>query len=411
MTRIVVPLFAAMLLACATPPPPAPPRPVFEPIRIGESGTPPIFFEKVIIRLPSGKVFGNVYDLAAPSRDPLELVHTSKHSETEEFNILVADRLAELGYDAVDPTEAVFTRDSTVKARFRLVGVITDMQIETGKHWRRTARNYQEVDLEMEMRLYDGAVKDVVYRKTFEGWARDEGGTPVALPDAVLMAIEGALADEEFVEHVTARPDDDALDKQVVRIPACPQSPERLPGGIAEVSKAVVTVRLGSALGSGVIVSPNGYVLTAAHLVSQDAQTVVDIGGVVELEARIEAVDPVADVALLKVSGSKHHCVSLHEGDPVGAGVSLFVIGVPLDDRLSGTVTRGIVSGRPEINGRELLQTDASINPGSSGGPVLSEDGEVLGVVSSKFFGPGVEGVGFAVPVDVIRKTLRLEVD
>ena len=88
----------------------------------------------------------------------------------------------------------------------------------------------------------------------------------------------------------------------------------------------------------------------------------------------------------------------------------MFAIGAPVDDRLSGSVSRGIVSGYPELEGKRLLQTDAAVNPGNSGGPILSETGEVLGVVSSKYFGVGVEGLGFAVPTETAAQVLGLSV-
>ena len=406
------PLVGAVLaLACATPK--ASPRiePGREPIRIEAGETSPILVEKMILRLPAGTVYGGVYTRQRPRKPIQELVHTSKHTETEEFNILLTDRMNELGYRAVDPTEAVFTPDSTVKTRFRLVGVITDLRVDTFRDFHSPERSYQTADLEMEVRLYDARVKDVVYAGSFRGEGRAEGTTPVALPQAVLSAVEGALSDERFVERVTG---DGALaseDGDPVRIPACPHADRRLPADVTSVAQAVVTVRQGGATGSGVLISPDGHVLTAAHLLSADQSPRVGLRNLVEFEAVVERVDPLADVALLRIPGTGHACVPLAGAAHAAVGADVFAIGVPLDERLAGSVTRGIVSGRPTIDGQELLQTDASINLGNSGGPVLSSDGRVLGIISSKFFGPGIEGVGFAVPADVIRGSLGIQGD
>jgi len=393
--------------ACAAPPPPQP-TVVSRAIPIGEGGTPPIFFEKTILRLPAGAEYGAVHDLSKPHKSPRKLVHTTKHVETEEFNILITDRLLGLGYDAVDPTDAVFTPQNTVMTRFRIVGVVTELDIQTYKHWRNPDRGYQTVELDLEVRLYDAEVKDVVYTRSFHGSARDEGNSPAALPKAALFAIEGALSDERFVHLVTEKRGIGTAREDTIRLPACPVSGIELPEDTGEVSKAVVTVRQGGSTGAGILVSPQGHVLTAAHLVARDRTPRVEILGVVELDAEIVRIDPIVDIAVLKIPGSGHHCAPLSDR-PADVGMELFAIGVPIDDRLAGTVTRGIVSGHPEIQGRTLLQTDASLNPGSSGGPVLDGTGHVIGVVSSKFFGVGIEGVGFAVPVDVIRAELRLE--
>jgi S1-C subfamily serine protease len=398
----------AVSWACATQPrtPIAEPR---QPIQLSEPGSQPILFEKVIVRLPAGAHYGAVY--LRSRREPIqELVYNSKHIESEEFNILVTDRMAELGYDAVDPTDAVFTPDSTVRARFRLVGVITKLQLDTWRENVFTQGGRQTADLVMDVRLYDAAVKGVVYERTFSGRSSDEGSMPAALPAAVLNAVDGALSDPEFVERVSSRGSARSSPGEAIRLPAC-DAGIRLPAAMSKASRAVVTIRQGHAVGSGVIVSPEGHVLTAAHVARVGDDLGVTLESGIELAAEVQRVDALLDVALLKIPGSRHHCIPLDLGAQVGKGHEVFAIGAPLDERLAGSVTRGIVSGRPTIEGQELLQTDASVNQGNSGGPLVDEAGTVVGLVVGKFFGIGVEGVGFAVPTDRITETLGIAVE
>lgn len=403
-------LVATAGLACAstTTPAAAPEARNPNPIAI-ENGTPPIFFEKVIVRLPAGTHYGSIY-VGSRRRPVQELVHTSKHIETEEFNILVTDRMAKLGYDVVDPTDAVFTPDSTVRTRFRVVGIITELRIDTWREPYNPERNRQIAEVAMEVRLYDATVKDVVYERSFRGRASDTGATPAALAPAVLNAVEGALSDQQFADRLSqASPR--ASQGESIHVPPCAALAMRLPDAISKVSKAVVTIRQGQAVGSGVIISPEGHVLTAAHVARREQILSVTLESGIDPVAEVERVDPVVDVALLKIPGSRHHCIPLHLGTDVGKGHEVFAIGAPLDDRLAGSVSRGIVSGRPTIEGQELLQTDASLNQGNSGGPLVDDAGSVVGLVVGKFFGLGVEGVGFAVPAGRIRDTLRVEVD
>jgi len=89
-------------------------------------------------------------------------------------------------------------------------------------------------------------------------------------------------------------------------------------------------------------------------------------------------------------------------------GEELFAIGTPLDEQLGQSVTRGIMSGRREFQGRSFLQTDVSINPGNSGGPIVDENGKVVGVATLKIAEEGVQGIGFAVPASKIVEMLNL---
>jgi serine protease Do len=86
----------------------------------------------------------------------------------------------------------------------------------------------------------------------------------------------------------------------------------------------------------------------------------------------------------------------------------VFAVGSPLGGELSWSVSRGVISGVRDLDGRQLLQTDASLNPGNSGGPLIDSHLRVLGIVSFKVAGDGIEGIGFGVPADVVEERLGL---
>ena len=94
-------------------------------------------------------------------------------------------------------------------------------------------------------------------------------------------------------------------------------------------------------------------------------------------------------------------------------GREVFAINLAIGENRSPTISRGVVSGYPEQEGRRFIQTDASVNPGSSGGPLFASDGTVAGITVAKFVGIGIEGLGLAVPMhDVIEYlSIRLEDD
>lgn len=171
-----------------------------------------------------------------------------------------------------------------------------------------------------------------------------------------------------------------------------------------EARPHVVRVRTRAGLGAGIVVSASGRILTNAHVAGDDVAPVAETydGNLVEskvLRSRTEL-----DLALLQAAESTAHWAPLSvESCPLPeVGSDVYVIGHPAG--LGWTVTRGVVSATRragEAGPTELIQTDAGISPGNSGGPLLDRDGRVVGVISSKLAGPGVESVGFAIPASV----------
>src|SRR6202790_4306040 len=166
--------------------------------------------------------------------------------------------------------------------------------------------------------------------------------------------------------------------------------------GVAErVGPAVVRVETGSkernarergGLGSGIVISPDGLVLTNSHVVGSSRQIRLrDIEGIVT-DARVLGVDPDTDLALLRADGSRDlHYASLGNSQNLRRGQLVVAIGNPLG--FESTVTAGVVSalGRSirSVSGRtieDVIQTDAALNPGNSGGPLVSSAAEVIGI-------------------------------
>jgi S1-C subfamily serine protease len=167
-------------------------------------------------------------------------------------------------------------------------------------------------------------------------------------------------------------------------------------------------------LGSGVLISDDGKVLTAAHLVQAADRTVVEFSGGELIPARVTGSAFSADVAVLQLERKPVNAVAatLGDSDKVDVGDQIFVVGAPYG--LSLTLTAGHVSGRHTLNKRsenttavEFLQTDAAINSGNSGSPVFNLDGEVIGIVSNIMSrSGGSEGLAFAATSNTARRLL-----
>ncbi|WP_044870601.1 DegQ family serine endoprotease [Pseudomonas sp. LFM046] len=162
--------------------------------------------------------------------------------------------------------------------------------------------------------------------------------------------------------------------------------------------------REAQSLGSGFIISKDGYVLTNNHVVADADEIIVRLSDRSELEAKLIGADPRTDVALLKVQGKDLPTVKIGKSDELKVGSWVLAIGSPFG--FDHSVTAGIVSAKgrslPNENYVPFIQTDVAINPGNSGGPLFNLDGEVVGINSQIFTrSGGFMGLSFAIPIDV----------
>jgi serine protease Do len=163
-------------------------------------------------------------------------------------------------------------------------------------------------------------------------------------------------------------------------------------------------------LGSGVIVSPEGYVLTNNHVVDGATDVKVTLADKREVEAKVIGTDPKTDVAVLKIDASNLKPITLGDSSNVEVGDTALAIGDPFG--VGQTVTRGIISatGRGNLgieDYEDFIQTDAPINPGNSGGALINDRGELIGINTAILtHGQGSEGIGFAVPVNLAHQVM-----
>ncbi|MCC6347661.1 MAG: DegQ family serine endoprotease [Nitrospirales bacterium] len=160
-------------------------------------------------------------------------------------------------------------------------------------------------------------------------------------------------------------------------------------------------------LGSGVIVSPDGYIVTNNHVVEQSEDIKVTLYDKRAFRAKIIGADPKTDIAVIKIEAKSLPGIPWGDSDRLQVGEFVLAIGSPFG--LSHTVTMGIISaiGRVDVgiaDYENFIQTDAAINPGNSGGPLTNVKGELIGINTAIFSKTGgYQGVGFAVPSDMVR--------
>ena len=169
--------------------------------------------------------------------------------------------------------------------------------------------------------------------------------------------------------------------------------------------------RVERSLGSGVIISPDGYILTSNHVIERGTKIRVLLGDETEYEAEIIGQDAPTDVALIKIDGSDLPHLRIGDSQALRIGDQVMAIGNPFG--VGQTVTTGIVSAKGRtlnlINYEDFIQTDASINPGNSGGALVNMQGELVGINTAILSrSGGSQGVGFAIPTSMATTVMEI---
>jgi S1-C subfamily serine protease len=249
--------------------------------------------------------------------------------------------------------------------------------------------------------------------KARSGIVNDQVALENAYREAFLNAASLILEDHRFVELVWY-----GMPEGLERITE--SVPDRRKPQYEAIMRSVVTVRVMSPVakpgtsgplvmekshGSGFFVDDNGLILTNHHVIG-DSTDISVICDETEYPAQVLASDEWADLALLQIENMESPYLEVaEERDAAAVGEEVVVVGSPLKSELDYSVSRGIVSSYRMMGGYSFLQTDAAINEGSSGGPVVNlRTGEVVGVVAMRYFG---QGLGFALTSDVVTEFLR----
>jgi serine protease Do len=178
---------------------------------------------------------------------------------------------------------------------------------------------------------------------------------------------------------------------------------------VASVLPAVVKVRAASGVGTGVVVGSTGAILTNQHVVREASSVKVELQDERVLTATVVRTDATRDLALLQPEATDLPRATLGDARTLRLGEGLIAIGYPLGLEGGPTVTRGVFSGSRPLKGAEWIQTDTALNPGNSGGPLISLRGEVVGINTFGIRNGGgvqIEGMNFAISSEEIRTFL-----
>ena len=162
-------------------------------------------------------------------------------------------------------------------------------------------------------------------------------------------------------------------------------------------------------VGSGVIFRSDGYIVTNNHVIDGAREILVSLSDGNTLKGKLVGADELTDLAVVKVDADNLPVAPFGDSDDIVVGEPAIAIGNPMGLEFQGSVTAGVISALNrtlDIQERrvKLLQTDAAISPGNSGGALVNADGLVIGINSAKIAADGVEGMGFSIPINTVRE-------
>ena len=161
-------------------------------------------------------------------------------------------------------------------------------------------------------------------------------------------------------------------------------------------------------VGSGVIFRADGYIVTNNHVIAGAKEIIVSLADGRSVSGELIGTDEITDLAVVKIDADNLTAAEFGDSNDIMVGEPAIAIGNPLGLEFQGSVTAGVISALNRtlnLNDRQfkLIQTDAAINPGNSGGALVNADGLVIGINSAKLAANGVEGMGFAIPINTVR--------
>lgn len=258
----------------------------------------------------------------------------------------------------------------------------------------------------------NGKVINTVSKK-HEGPGRGFGAYGYSYGDAVNAVFYESI-EQQLLTLVTANSVNEFIANPGIHFPQLERLQIISPvseNSIANSVSSTVTIFPNEGHGSGVIITPDGYVLTSLHVVALSDSIEITLNDGNRYKADIMRTNAKYDVALLKIrSAESLPYISISSLPVIEFGEDVFAIGTPADVSLGQTMNKGIISGVRKLDKVKVAQTDVSVSPGNSGGPLINKKGALLGIVDSKISGRAIEGIAFALSAEDAIKSIFVDV-
>ena len=381
----------------------------------------PIAITKVAAKMRRGQILGSFRAGAfcIPNGDLKWKSGNKVYLSNEDLVDVFAEELERNGWPVVGTTEDLFSgydiSGAEVLVAAKISDIKTDMCSPLAGFGNFDVKGSMKMDVEWQ--VYSPAKKSLV------GIVETQGSTELkkASDDAAFELLQGSfaiavnnlLASTQFLDMV-------GKSRGLLNGPSSSNARtiqnrevgyKTLTDAVEAAKKSTVTVRTAGSHGSGFAIGDGSLVLTNAHVVGEAKNVTLVTSGGISLEGQVVKVSKERDTALVSISGLRLPALRINSSIPPSAS-KVYAVGSPLDERLSGTVTEGIVSGTRILDGYEWIQSDVAVNPGNSGGPLMDEDGEVIGISTMGAQSGGSQvGLNLFVPIGDGLKWLELTID
>lgn len=379
-----------------------------------------ITLKRVVASINRGADIGKMgWGLACLSNGSVTWKSGRKSINDEELTSVFAEELKRYNYRIVgDPSELF--EDTRSGAEIAVGARITDIKYDICypmAGWGDYRSGSASASITVDWQVYNTLDKKVVFRKSSSGSASasfKDGRDYDTLFNAFSNAVQGLLADKGFLEIVMEKepspPMGGLSDNANDLLPTTTNlsapsgggggyvvANSKAPGSLAAAKNSVVVLEIPGGHGSGFLVGNSGYILTNDHVVKDLSTVRITFSNGSKAAGRVLKTDSRQDVALVQIDTPPVTGLPFRLED-VPAATDVYAIGAPFDTKFQGSLTKGIVSGyRRDKKGR-WLQSDAAINGGNSGGPLVDNQGRVVGMCSSGM-GETDSGINFFVPI------------
>jgi serine protease Do len=377
----------------------------------------PVQFHRIVIDIKRGTDIGSLGKGIGYCTEwnrwlyrPGELSFSGKEL-TESFRSV----LTAANYNVVGDPDALFDDPSAWKAEYLVAGAIKSMNVDlcyAYDRWVDDTEVHGYAVMDVNWQVYSRLERKVVYQTTTQGRGDTKQasvtGDPEVFLDGFAQATRNLLADRGFHDLITGEAPTRTAGPVIALQEAVAANGAPFKGTIRQNMQAVranvVTVRSVDGHGSGFFIDDAGHVLTNEHVVGGSGRVKVILESGQQLDGTVIAADGRRDVAVVKVAPAGLQGLPLRAARPE-IGAEVYAVGSPLLEELSGTVSKGIVSAYRSFDGLEYIQSDVTTVEGSSGGPLLDEHGNVVGVTVSGFTeAEAPAGVNLFIPIgDALR--------
>lgn len=368
----------------------------------------PIQLAKVVVKLKRGQHIGAVEaGLACLAHGDLNWKGGRVNVDSDELTEVFKEELEKYNFKAVGDTNALFEDPATWKSEILVAGLIKDLKANICFPWA-GFYNYSsakgEAYVKVDWQIYSKLDRAVVHSVTTEGAYKETtskaGGGEEVIMNAFAQAARNLLADEKFREIVLkgGKAVRQTVFKSADNLVLTPGKAKPIGENPDEWKDGMVTVYAGRGHGSGFAISEN-VIITNHHVVNEAKNLVVKFGSGFEVPGEVVAYNSAHDVAAIQLKAVLPRYFKIDRKKPE-TGSEVYAAGSPLSDEFDSTISKGIVSGFRKDGERAYIQSDVNVRPGSSGGPLLLKNGQVVGITVAGVQIDGVgQGINFFIPI------------